>query len=109
MQTNAFRIRAVLDSRRYKELFARAFVPRRWLYGWLFRGENGELARVGEHVLADLRNYARLNPNQFDSFTSDQRLADYRAGKQAVVRRIFYYLNLDETLVSQLMELEDGL
>lgn len=108
-ERNALRVKAVLNARRYKDLFARAFVPRRWIYNWLFRGENGELRRVGEHVLADLRSYADLNPNQFEGFQSDHAAMAYRAGKQAVVRRIFYYLNLDEETVQKLMELDDGI
>lgn len=103
---NELRVKAVLMHRRIRDLFLGAVLPRRWFYNWLFRGENGDLRRVGEHVLADLRDYADLNPNQFETFNSDHARMAYRAGKQAVVRRIFYFLNLDEEQVQQMMELD---
>lgn len=108
-ERNERRWQAILHARRVKELFAHAFIPKRWLYRWLFVGENGELRRVGEHVLADLRSYARLDPNQYENFDTDHAAMAYRAGKQAVVRRLTYYLNLDEAQVGQLMELDDGI
>lgn len=109
---NAIRRWAIGMARAYRDLFIRVAVPRRWLWRWLFIGANGQLSPVAEYVLADLRDFARLQPNQFDGlFHSDAQVMAYRAGKQAVVRRMFYFLNLDEAAVQELinMEVDDGL
>lgn len=105
-QINWMRAKAILSARHFKELFAGAIVPKRWLYGWLFRGENGELRRVGEHVLADLRGYCRGDePSDFDT---EPLVMARRAGRREVFMRIINFLNLDEEQVQQLMELDDG-
>lgn len=106
-QTNRIRWRAVQLARTAKELFARAFIPRRWFYRWLFRGENGDLRQVGEYVLADLRQFC--GADKLEIFHTDPQVQAYRLGKQAVFRRIVYFLNLDEAAVQKLMELDDGL
>lgn len=103
---NPLRVKAVLLSRQFKELFAGAFVPKRWLYGWLFKGENGELRRVGEHVLADLRNFCFADRTTI--FDTEPLIMARREGRREVFARIVNFLNLDEKVVQQLMELEDG-
>ena len=106
-ELNRRRVRAVLSSRHFKELFAWA-VPTSWLFRWLFRDGNGGMRRVGEHVLADLRGFcrARLGETIFDS---DPLIMARREGRREVFMRIVYFLNLDEREVQQLMELDDGI
>ena len=101
---NALRVRAVLSARMFKELFARAFIPRRWLYQWLFRGENGELRQVGEHVLADLRHFC--GADRISLFDSDPLVMARRIGRREVFDRLTNFLNLDEAVVQKLMEID---
>lgn len=105
-QINILRARAILSSRHFKDLFARAVVPKRWLYRWLFRGENGELRRVGEHVLADLRDFCLAD--RATIFDPDVAVMARREGRREVFVRISNFLNLDEQQVQQLMEIDDG-
>lgn len=103
---NRQRFRAILQSRAWKELIA-FVVPRGWFYNWLFRGENGELRIVGEHVLADLRDFCGVSrPTIFDP---DPLIMARREGRREVFVRITNLLNLDEAIVQKLMELDDGL
>lgn len=96
---------AIRVSRSFKAWLAGAIIPRRWLYRWLFMGENGDMRRVGEHVLADLRDYAKLD--QVEIFHVEPTVQAYRLGKQAVVRRIIFMLNLDDAKVRNLVEIDD--
>lgn len=104
-QQNALRAWSVRMSRVFKDWLIGGVIPRRWFYAWLFKGEDGELRKPGEFVLADLRDFAKLN--QVEIFHNDASVQAYRLGKQAVVRRIIYFLNLDERTVQKLMELDD--
>lgn len=103
---NQLRHRAIMLSRSVKELIAGA-IPRGWLYNWLFRGENGELRRVGEHVIADLREFCFLENSTI--FDTDPLIMARREGRREVAMRIINLLNLDEATVQKLMRLDDGL
>ena len=89
-------------------LFAAA--PKRWLLGvlwrWLFLAEDGSThRRVGEKVLADLRDFAGMKyPGTFQ--TDPLRLAR-AAGRRDVVMRICHFLKLDETQIQQFVEIDD--
>ncbi|OYX62732.1 MAG: hypothetical protein B7Y88_13850 [Sphingomonadales bacterium 32-64-17] len=114
-QANRIRYRATLISREVKALFkavpSRFFerLAGRFLFGrllrWLFLGREGEVHRAGEIVLAELRNRYMLKP----VFSTDPLVMARRAGQREVLEDIFNYLNLDETTVRKLMELDDGL
>ena len=116
-QVNELRVRAVLRSRAYKELFGRAFVapwvPRAWWTRLLFRAwrDSGDgehpLRIAGEQVLADLRDFAGLN--QQTNFHPDPHVMAFREGKRAAVMRVIHHLNLDEAQVQQLIGVDDGL
>jgi hypothetical protein len=103
---NQLRHRKIMLSRSFKELFASA-IPRGRIYNWLFRGENGELRMVGEHVLADLREFCGLESGTI--FDTDPLMMARREGRREVAMRIINLLNLDEAAVQQLMRLDDGL
>ena len=103
---NRARYRAILLSRAYKDLLA-GVIPRGRIYNWLFRGENGDLRRVGEHVLADLRTFCLLDEPTI--FEPDPMIMARREGRREVGLRIMHMLNLDEQAVQQLMRLDDGL
>jgi hypothetical protein len=103
---NRLRTRAVLLSRAFKDLFAMAVLPIGWPFNWLFRGENGDLRRVGEYVLADLNRFC--GGKRLSMFDKDPLEMARRAGRREVFDRIAYFLNLDEDEVRQLMELDDG-
>lgn len=104
---NAMRVQFTLLSRSFKALFVMAVLPRRWVYRWLFTGENGELRRVGEHVLADLRGFC--GADKATLFNPDPIIMARRLGRREVFDRIINFLNLDESKVQQLMELDDGI
>lgn len=88
---NQLRIIAVLKSRHFKELFL---------------GDNGQLKRSGERVLADLRTFCWADkPTIFDK---DPVVMARREGRREVFVRIQNFLNLDERVVQKLMELDDG-
>jgi hypothetical protein len=105
------RYRAILIAREVKHVLCA--VPEifgtepRHLWRWLFLGRDGKPHRAGEIILADLRDYARLDRSTI--FDADPVTLAYREGKRAAVLRIINYLNLDEQIVQQLMELDDGL
>jgi hypothetical protein len=109
---NRLRFRAIMIAREVKALFC--LMPEimglrrpRWLWRWLFLGTDGKPHRAGEIVLADLRRSAGLDrPSIFDR---DPVVMAFREGQRVMAMRIFNYLNLDETDVRKLMELDDGL
>lgn len=103
---NQLRHRMIMLSRSVKELIAGA-IPRGWFYNWLFRGENGELRQVGEHVIADLREFCFLEAATI--FDTDPLIMARREGRREVAMRIINLLNLDEATVQKLMRLDDGL
>lgn len=108
-EKNRLRFRAILLSRAAKDLFMGLpgrLIPTRWLWRWLFLSGDGQVHRAGEVVLADLRDFAGANESPFNP---DPIIMARRVGRQEVVQRIFYLLNLDENTVRQLMELDDGL
>lgn len=87
---NQIRVRSVLKSRHYKGLF---------------KGDNGQLKRDGEVVLADLREFCGVSrPTIFDP---DGMVMARREGRREVFVRLMNFLNLDEALVQQLMELDN--
>lgn len=89
---NLLRLRAVLKSRHYKDLF---------------RGDNGQLKRSAERVVADLRGFCHAGAPTI--FHTDPLVMARREGRREVFVRIINFLNLDEATVQQLMELDDGL
>lgn len=114
---NRARYRATLVSRDVKglfmavpERFARAVLGR-FLLGavlrWLFLGSPGKPHRAGEIVLAELRREAGYL--RHSNFHDNPQVMAFREGKRAMAQMIFNYLNLDESAVHQLMELDDGL
>jgi hypothetical protein len=88
---NILRLRAIAQSRQVKELFL---------------GDNGELKRAGEAVLADLRDFSFATKSCFDK---DALVMARREGRREVFLRLANFLNLDEGTVEQLMEVDDGL
>lgn len=113
--TNRARYRAKLLSRQVKWLFMA--VPDRLqrrlehrLTGWflraMFLADDGTPHLAGEHVLAELREFALVGR---PIFSSDPLIMARRLGRREVVERLINYLNLDEKAVQQLMELDDGL
>lgn len=104
---NAQRLRAVALSRSFRELFWSVPLPRRWIWRWLFIADDGQSIRhVGQHALADLREFAFASKSVFDP---DPLVMARRSGRRDVWLRITNYLNLDEAQVQQLMEIDDGL
>lgn len=103
---NALRYRAILVSRAFKELFniddARA--QARWRR--LLMADEATVRRVGEHCLADLRDFCWATRSSFDP---DPLIMARRAGRRDVWLRITNYLNLDEAQVQKLMEIDDGI
>lgn len=95
--------------RAWAELFFFA-APKRWLLGvlwrWLFLADDGAThRRVGEKVLADLRDFAGMKHPQ--SFQTDPLKLARAAGRRDVVLRICHFLNLDETQIQKLVEIDD--
>ncbi|SFR86546.1 hypothetical protein [Sphingomonas jatrophae] len=103
-QINALRVRSVKISRAFKALF-KGGVPVSRFYRWLFHVD-GELRRDGQIVLADLRDFCFADRPTFDS---DALVMARREGRRDVFLRITNYLNLDESVVRQLMEIDDGI
>lgn len=106
LEVNKQRYAKMLLSRSYKFLFG-ALVPMKRIYPALFRGENGDLHNVGEHVLADLRGFCWASSSTI--FDPDPLVMARREGRREVFVRIVNMLNLDEAKVQQLMELDHGL
>ena len=124
-QENRLRYRAILIAREVKYVFGA--VPERfgwiiaepvkwtlrrvllrWILRWLFVAKADDKPhRAGEIVLAELRS--RAGYNRRSNFTSDSHLLAFREGQRAVVQEVFNYLNLDESTVRKMMELDDGL
>ena len=89
---NQVRTLAVLLSRQYKGLFF---------------GENGDLRREGERVLADLRRFCHADKATI--FSTEPLEMARREGRREVFVRLTNMLNLDEDAVSQLMENDNGI
>ena len=104
-QVNQLRKRAVAVSRAFKDLFGGP--ETRALSRWrrLFMTDETTLRRVGEHALADLREFCWAQKTSFDP---DPLVMARRAGRRDVWLRITNYLNLDEAQVQTLMEIDDG-
>lgn len=105
-QINRVRWKFLQLSRAAKELFWAVPVPRGWFYRWLFTNDDGAVRRVGEHVLADLREFCFLDRSAFDT---DPLVMARRQGRRDVGLRIIKFLNLDEAAVQKLMEIDDGI
>ncbi len=119
-QLNALRMRAVLMSRAFKNLFAASPASwwrrllalvvggpaalRRWCYRTVFT-DAGARRIAADHVLADLREFCFARASTFDK---DPLIAARRQGRRDVWLRISNYLNLDEAEVQKLMEIDDG-
>ena len=110
---NWLRLRAIRISRGVKDLFLMApgRVFRGWWLGWIWRamflGDDGRVHRGGEMLLADLREFAFGGGRTV--FSNDPLTMARREGRREVFNRIVNYLNLDEAVVQQLMEVDDGL
>ena len=78
------------------------FVLKSREYKGLFFGENGDLRREGERVLADLRRFCRAGDATI--FSTDALEMARREGRREVFVRISNLLNLDEEMVQKLME-----
>ena len=114
---NRSRYRAIQISRLAKDIFfgmperfAKALLGR-FLLGpivrWLFLSAEGELHRAGEIVLAELRRQAGMDRPTL--FTTDAHAQYYRLGQRDLYLALVNLLNLDESSVRYLMELDDGL
>lgn len=88
---NRFRWRSVLLARDAKDLFL----------------ADGQLRRSGEHLLADLRKFCFAD--RATIFSTEPLEMARREGRREVFVRLINLLNLDETQVQKLMELDDGL
>ncbi len=73
----------------------------------LLRGGNGDLQRSAEHVLHDLRSFCHAEPWQ-TTFRKDPIEMARRVGRREVFERIRDFLNLDESEVQKLMEVDNG-
>lgn len=93
-------IRDLLNARRWRSMMiSRSFKA-------LFFAAEDHLRRDAEIALADLRDYCFGQKSTFDA---DALVMARREGRRDVWLRITNYLNLDETQVQQLMEVDDGL
>lgn len=108
---NQLRERSIRISRQFKgvfkgvpERFARLLT--RWIWRWMFLAPDGQVHRGGEIVLADLRAFCRAD--QPSNFSTDAMVMARREGRREVWERIVNYLNLDESQVRKLMEIDDG-
>lgn len=84
---NLLRARAIVVSRHYKRLFA----------------PEGALGRDAEIVIADLREFSKLNEG---GFSTDPLVMARNAGRREVVQRVIYFLGLDEAEVAKMMEVD---
>lgn len=89
-----------------KNQFRRAMINIAREYKTLCFGENGDLKRSAEHVLADLRAFCKADAPTI--FSTDPLLLARREGRREVFVRIQRMLNLDESEVQKLMEIDDG-
>ncbi len=95
--------------RAWRELVFAA-VPKRWLLGkvwrWLFLADDGStLRRVGEIVLADLRDFAGMKYPQ--RLASNPIGIERQQGRRDVVLRVLHFIDLDETQIQKLVEVYD--
>lgn len=103
---NRLRRKAKWLARAFRELFWSLPLPRRWIFRWLFLADDGAtVRRVGEHALADLRDFCFADQSTFDR---DPLIMARRNGRREVWLRIIYFLNLDEATVQEFMEIDDG-
>lgn len=79
---------------------------RRWLYRSVFTVDGETLRLAANHVLADLRDFSFARTSAFDP---DPIIMARRQGRRDVWLRIANYLELDETAVQKLMEIDDGI
>lgn len=111
LSANQKRKRAVALKHALIDLFFMPFVPDRWIWRLIFFGENGELRRPGETVLARLRVYCFADRSIFGgkAGTSDSAfLLGVREGRRQVWLEITQHLNLDDDAVQKLVENDDG-
>lgn len=112
-ERNWMRLRAIRISRAVKDLLMMApgLMVRRWWLGWIWRalfiGQDGQVHRSGEILLADLREFAFGGGRTV--FSNDPLVMARREGRREVFVRIVNYLNLDEAVVQKLMEVDDGI
>jgi hypothetical protein len=66
---------------------------------------DGALRIASQHVLADLRDFTFATRSTFDP---DALVMARREGRRDVWLRLSNFLNLDEAVVQQLMEIDDG-
>lgn len=116
-ENNRIRYRAMMIARESKWIFGAVperlarYLAQRFLFGWivrwLFLADDGEVHRAGEIVLAELARIAGMHrPSQY---TNDPHLLAYRLGMRDLFLALLDQLNLDESVVKHLMELDDGL
>lgn len=79
---------------------------RRWAYRTVFTADGETLRIAANHVLADLRDYSFARKSAFDP---DPIIMARLQGRRDVWLRIANYLELDETAVQKLMEIDDGI
>lgn len=109
---NRLRWRSILLARMFKGLFfGMPDSVRGRLCGWFWRlmflGPDGKPHRAAGFVLAELRRVCFFDrPSIFDA---NPQVMAYREGARRVFLVIMDYLNLDESEVRKLMELDDGL
>lgn len=106
---NQMRLWAIRRAAVYRDLFRAAVLralPVRWFYRWLFADGRGGLSDPGERVLSDLRDFCHASDATI--FDSDPLVMARREGRREVFMRMQNFLNLDETKVRNLMEIDDG-
>lgn len=107
---NERRMQAVAMSRHFKDLFVGwRMTPAAW-WRRLFLTDEQRLRIAGERVIADLRDFCFAHANNRGKvFDRDPLIMARRLGRREVFDRIITYLNLDESEVQKLMEIDDGI
>lgn len=107
---NERRIQAVAMSRHFKELFSGWRMTRSGWWRRLFLTDEQRLRIASERVIADLRDFCFAHANNRRLlFSKDPLIMARNLGRREVFDRIILYLNLDESEVQTLMEIDDGI
>jgi hypothetical protein len=92
--------------RAYKYLARQVAILRSRHYQRLFLGADNVMSRDAEIVLADLRDFCRVEQG---GFSPDPYVNARNSGRREVFLRLTHHLNLDEAEVRKLMEMDSGL
>ncbi len=95
-----------LVQRAYKHLARQIALLRSRHYKQLFLGADEIMSRDAEIVLADLRDFCRVEQG---GFSPDPYVNARNTGRREVFLRLTHHLNLDEAEVRKLMEMDSGI